>query len=203
MSHELRQILENDQALDRALRGLPCPLAPAGMTTSLRVLASRERERAVHNITWKASLNHFLQNLMDRTRLAVENVMRPLALPVAGGIFSAVTLFSVWVVPAYPAFAHTGYDVPTQLSTEARVKGFSSIGTPGQDILMDIALDQSGSVVDYKVLSEGYQPDADSRRKLEHLLVFQTTFVPATSFGRPTAGKIRLWLSSSRIDVKG
>ena len=135
--------------------------------------------------------------------MAVENVMRPLAVPVAGGVFSAVTLFNLWVVPAYPAFARTGADVPTQLSTEARVKGFSSIGTAGEDVVLDVALDDSGRMVDYKILSTGYMPDANSRRKLENLLVFQTTFVPATSFGQPTASKIRLWLSSSRIDVKG
>jgi hypothetical protein len=199
MSHELRQVLENDQALNRALRALPRPSAPVGMTTSLRVLASKERERALHRQTWRTQF----QNWTDRAHLAIENGMRPLALPVAGGVFSAVTLFSVWVVPAYPAFARTGVDVPTQLSTEARVKGFSSIGTAGEDVVMDVALDESGRVVDYKILSVGYLPDADSRRKLETLLVFQTTFIPATSFGRPTASKIRLWLSSSRIDVKG
>jgi hypothetical protein len=199
MSHELRQVLENDQALTRALQGLRRPSAPAGMTTSLRVLASRERERAAHKVTWKSQF----RNWMDRVYLVLENVMRPLALPVAGGVFSAVTLFSVWVVPAYPALAHTGYDVPTQLSTEARVKGFSFIGSAGEDIAMDVMLDESGRVVDYKILDVGYLPDANSRRKLENFLVFQTTFIPATSFGQPTASKIRLWLSSSRIDVKG
>jgi hypothetical protein len=199
MSHELNQVLNNDQALTRALRSLPRRSAPSGMTTSLRVLASRERERAAHRATWKSQV----RNWMEHVHLAVENVMRPLALPVAGGVFSAVTLFSVWVVPAYPALAHTGYDVPTQLSTEARVKGFSSIGTPGQDILMEAALDHSGLVVSYEILSAGYIPNTELRRKLENLLIFQTTFIPATSFGQPTAGKIRLWLSSSRIDVKG
>jgi hypothetical protein len=169
------------------------------MTTALRVVASRERERVVNKVTWKSQL----RNWTDRAHLAMENVMRPLALPVAGGVFSAVTLFSVWVVPAYPALAHTGYDVPTQLSTEARVKGFSSIGAPGQDVVMDVALDDRGRVVDYKIIDAGYLPDVNSRRKLENLLVFQTTFIPATSFGKPMASKIRLWLSSSRIDVKG
>jgi hypothetical protein len=199
MSRELKQVLESDQALNRALRGLPRATAPVGMTTSLRVLASRERERTLQRRTWSAPINHWV----DRVQLAMENFMRPLALPVAGGVFSAVTLFSVWVVPAYPAFARTGFDVPTQLSTEARVKGFSSIGTAGEDIVMDVTLDQHGRMVDYEIIDAPYLPDANSRRKLENLLVFQTTFVPATSFGQPTAGKIRLWLSSSRIDVKG
>ena len=83
------------------------------------------------------------------------------------------------------------------------MKGFSSIGTAGEDVVLDVALDHSGRMVDYTILSTGYMPDANSRRKLENLLVFQTTFVPATSFGQPTPSKIRLWLSSSRIDVKG
>ena len=199
MSHELKQVLENDQALTLALQALPKVSSPSGMTVSLRVLASKERARIVHKKTWRTQLHNWL----DHARLAVDNVMRPLALPVAGGIFSAVTLFSVWVVPAYPAFARTGIDVPTQLSTEARVKGFSSIGSAGEDIVLDVQLDDSGRMVDYRIISAGYLPDLNARRKLENLLVFQTTFVPATSFGQPTAGKIRLWFSSSRIDVKG
>lgn len=189
-------VLHDDAALRRALRNLPRRSAPSGLTTSLRVLASRERAARVNP---RSQFAHW----MDRAALAMQNVMRPLALPVAGGVFSAVTLFSVWVVPAYPALARTGYDVPTQLSTEARVKGFSSVGTPSQDIFMDVALDETGQVVGYEVLNAGYLPDANSRRKLENLLVFQTTFIPATSFGQPTASRIRLWLSSSRIDVKG
>ncbi len=199
MSHDLRQVLENDQALTQVLRALPRRAAPPGMTTQLRVLASRERKRAAHKVTWQSQV----RSVLDRIHLAVENVMRPLALPVAGGVFSAVTLFSVWVVPAYPALAHKGTDVPTQLSTEARVKGFSSTGTPGRDIALDVALDGSGQMVDYKILDDEYLPDVHSRRKLEDLLVFRTIFIPATSFGKPTASKIRLRLSSSRIDVKG
>ena len=195
MSHDLRQLLQNEGALNRALRGLPRPASPTGMTTSLRVLASRERERAAHKVTWKTQL----RNWMGHAHLAIENVMRPLALPVAGGVFSAVTLFSVWVVPAYPEFARTGSDVPTQLSTEARVKGFSNIATSGEDIVMDVTLDERGRVVDYTVLSD--MLDVTARRKLENMLVFETTFVPATSFGQPTASKIRLWLNSRRFDV--
>jgi hypothetical protein len=170
------------------------------MTTQLRVLASRERERAANRVTWQSQV----RSVFDRIHLAVENVMRPLALPVAGGVFSAVTLFSVWVVPAYPALVHSGADVPTQLSTEARVKGFSLIGAPGQDVVMDVAIDGLGQVVDYKIIEAGSLP-VDSRRKLENLLVFQTRFVPATSFGVPMPSRMRLWLSSSRIgiNVKG
>ncbi|MEO5923421.1 MAG: hypothetical protein ABIR70_06310 [Bryobacteraceae bacterium] len=195
MSHELKQVLQHDLALTNALRHLPRAASPMGMTTSLRVLASRERERAIHKVTWKSQFN----NWVGRVHLSVENVMRPLALPVAGGVFSAVTLFSVWVVPAYPEFARTGLDVPTQLSTEARVKGFSSIATSGEDIVMDVTLDDRGRVVEYKVLSDVL--DVMARRKLENMLVFETTFVPATSFGQPTASKIRLWLNSRRFDV--
>src|SRR4051812_1870555 len=104
MSHELRQVLQNDIALNQALRRLARPASPAGMTTSLRVIASRERERAINKVSWESRLDSWI----GRLHLAIDNVMRPLALPVAGGVFSAVTLFSVWVVPAYPELAHSG-----------------------------------------------------------------------------------------------
>jgi hypothetical protein len=128
--------------------------------------------------------------------------MRPLAVPFAGGVFSAVTLFSVWVVPAYPALAHQGDDVPTQLSTEAKVKRLTDIGTSAGDVVVDVTLDSNGQLVDYEIVSGPVSSDEKARVNLANLLVF-SEFVPATSFGKPKAGKIRLCVSSSRIDVKG
>jgi hypothetical protein len=169
----------------------------------LRVVASRERQRAAQRRHWSARLNGWL----EKGRLAFENVMRPLAVPVAGGVFSAVTLFNIWVVPAYPAATlpsaiNGKLDVPTKLTTAAQVKGFSLVSSGVGDIVVDILLDDRGRMVDYVIVNEDALPSAAARRNLENMLVF-STFVPATSFGRPVAGKMRLWVSSSRIDVKG
>ncbi|MFM2124141.1 MAG: hypothetical protein RL328_592 [Acidobacteriota bacterium] len=198
MNRQVRQILNSDAALRSSLRNLPRPSAPAGMTTALRVIASRERAKVVRRQSLRDRLRCWREELLFR----FENVMRPLAVPAAGGLFSAVALFSTWVVPAYPVFAQSSFDVPTQLSTEARVKGYSTIGHASGDVLVEVTVDHKGQMVDYQIVNAGNQPDMTERRHLENLLVF-TTFVPATSFGQPVSSKLRLWFSSSYIDVKG
>src|SRR3974390_3187411 len=94
--------LDEDQVV-QALRSLPRLRPPAKLNSSLRVIASREVQRLVRG----RSLTR-----MDRFRLSFDNLMRPLALPFAGGVFSAVILFSMWVVPSYPVRASSTFDVP-------------------------------------------------------------------------------------------
>jgi len=192
-------VLTDNRALKAAIKGMRNSAPPAGLTTSLRVLASRERHRAAE----RRSLAAFSRAWMDRFRLTTHNLMQPLALPFAGGVFSAILLFSAWVAPAYPVFAHGGADVPTGLSTLASVKFAPPIGMPDADIVVDILIDSQGRMLDYSMVSG--KLDARSRRTLENVLMF-TEFVPATAFGQPGVGRLRVWLNSSRIDrvdVKG
>lgn len=191
---QARQILDNDAALRSGLRGLPRPAAPAGLTTNLRVIASRERQRNVR----RQSVRAILEAWRERLHFRFENVMRPLAVPVAGGLFSAVALFTTFVAPTYPVRAQHAFDVPTQLSTEARVKDYSTIGHADGDVLVEVTVDEKGQMVDYQIIAGA----TAEPRHLENFLVF-TTFVPATTFGRPISSKLRLWLSSAYIDVKG
>jgi len=188
--------LLNDEMLTRVLRGLRPLVPPARLSTSLRVLASRELSRR----SGKAWLDH--------VRLFADNLARPLALPFAGGVFSTVILFSMWLVPMYPMRAASGFDVPTILTTEATVKGTGPIGTAGEDMVVDVTIDGGGRMVDYAIIQynnasgRNVLNSAALRRNLENMLLF-TEFTPATSFGQPTAGKIRLYLDSSYIDVRG
>lgn len=196
MNLSVGSVLDDNRALRAALRGMRKPVPPPALTTSLRILASRERQRAAE----RRSMAAFCQAWADRARLAMHNLMRPLALPFAGGVFSAVALFSLWVAPAYPVLAHGGVDVPTGLSTSAAVKFTSPLGMSNADIVVDVLVDEQGRMVEYSVLSGTL--DARSRRNLENALMF-TEFIPATAFGRPSFGRVRVWLNSSRIDVKG
>src|SRR5207302_196840 len=66
---------------------------PAHLAANLRVLASHERARRVS----RASLSTRTQFVYDRIRLWFDNLMRPMALPLGGGLLSAVVLFSVLV----------------------------------------------------------------------------------------------------------
>jgi len=168
-------------------------MPPSGLRTSLRVLASRERLRLLsRQINWR-----------DRLNLSVTNMMRPLALPLAGGIFSAVLLFSICLGPMYAVRADDSSDIPTGLTTEATVKSMMPLAGSCGDVVVDVIIDETGRMVDYKVVS-GFNTltSAEIRRSLENRLIF-TTFEPVTQFGHATSGKLRLYFRNSEVDVKG
>lgn len=214
MSHETARshhVVEDpaEERLCRALKSLPARIPPASLTTSLRVIASRERQRFLERRTpWQA-----LAVWYDRMSLTTGQMMRSAILPVSGGVFTAVILFSTWLVPTYPLHAKNSSDVPTMLSTEASVEDalqslqswrFTSdyARLSGGDAVVDVTVDDQGQVVDYAIVSgtEMLQ-DPGRRQKLMELLLW-THFTPATEFGRPIASKIRLPVLSSQIDVK-
>jgi len=136
-------------------------------------------------------------------RLRVDNLMRPFAIPTAGGFVSAVVLFGV-VAPSLiiPTVHARTNDVPTVLYTNASVKNFMAIGFEGNDdVVVEISVDENGRLVDYTF------PNCDDRRThmhstIENQILF-TEFTPATRLGQPMPGKVKITFVSSRIDVKG
>lgn len=182
--------------LEKALRNLPARVPPAGLTTSLRVIASRERQRRLERRTWRGALAKWY----ERTCMMASDVMRPLALPFAGGLVSAIVLFSAWLVPTYPLRASSGYDVPTMLTTEARLQGNGPTNLAAGDVVVDITVGSDGRTADYDIVSiRGALQDPGVRHRLESFLVL-STFVPATAFGQPMSGKVRVPISASQIN---
>lgn len=187
---------QKDWAVSRALQELPRHTPPGSLSGSLRVLASRERDRILRGPK---------QALTDRVHLFFDNLMRPLALPFAGGVFSAVVLFSMWVIPTYPLRGSSTADVPTTLYTQAAVKQTGPVAATG-DVMVDVTVeplpDGTGRMVDYRILSGNVANNEALRRSIETFLIF-TVFQPATALGQPVLGTIRLSLQSSQIDVRG
>lgn len=202
-SHDHREDLLSLETVSQALASLPPRVSPPGLTHDLRVLALRERQRRVS----RRSLGQICRGWYDRLRLAVADVMRPMALPVAGGVFSAILLFSMWLVPTYPIHAAAGsFDVPIMLTvaTDPMLSGSAPLGLGDADVVVEVSVDDQGHMVDYKVLSgQSLLQDSSFRRRLENSLLF-TVFTPATSFGHRTSGKLRVpFIGSSSIIVKG
>ena len=88
-----------------------------------------------------------------------------------------------------------------QVVVEPLDPGFgTTLGNMGDDaVVVEAYVDANGRVEDYRILS---QPD-DAQAvlpQLKNLLIF-TTFRPALSMGRPTAGTAVL--SFSKVSVKG
>jgi len=181
-----------------ALRRLPAKVPPAQLSTSLQVIASKERARR-----WSAGVS-----ASDRFRLWIDNLMRPLALPFAGGFLSAVLLFGL-LLPTFTMHrGDGGSDIPVSLFTDPVVKGqvqfpvFDDNGM-NSDIDVDVTVDNQGRMVDYS-LPKGstIENNPALRRALENKLLLFTEFAPATMFGTPTYGKVRVSFRRQSIEIK-
>jgi len=180
--------------LHSELRSLPAVAPPALLGTELQVLASRERIRQLSRGTYTA-LYHFR---MAEMRLFFDNLMRPFAIPFAGGLASAVFLFTM-LMPTLQ-FPHlTLNDVPSGLFTQsvATVDTLPPFGFSENNVVVQVMLDQQGNVVDYDLPNN---VSSRLRNDIANMILF-TKFEPATAFGVPIAAKVVV--SFRRIDVKG
>ncbi len=192
------RVLDEHSQVRSTLRALPTPNPPPYLTTRLHVLASRERAaRAARVSVWAA-----LKSWVEATGFWMNALMRPLAIPCAGGLASALVLFSIFV-PTYMRSATPGDDVPTMLTTEATLKSTLSFGLGDEDIVVDVFIDENGRMIDYSIPHEQrWGKDIQLRRNVENTLLC-THFTPATMFGQPASGRTRITLRRSFVDVKG
>ena len=99
-----------------ALQSLPMAGVPPHLTSELRVLASHERMRQLAYRTLGSALRYWGGKL----RLSIDNLMRPMAIPFAGGLVSALFLFSM-LMPSLGFMHNFRNDVAIPLYTEATV----------------------------------------------------------------------------------
>lgn len=201
MSHsgECARETERYQRIREALRSLPQRTPPAELTLRLRLVASKVRVEA-------ASGAGPLRRFLDRSQLALTNLMRPLALPLAGGLCSAIFLFSA-LVPTFTATYAANktpslWDVPTMLNTEPTVKCMAPVAFGEADAIVDLRIDEEGRVVNYAIVSAPGPQTEELRRRIENNILF-AEFWPATAFGRPIAGTVRVSFRSTHLDVRG
>jgi hypothetical protein len=182
---------ESTVRLRSALRSLPVARASLRLKIELQILASNElvRRRRMSRIP-------ALAECLDRVQLLFDNLMRPLALPFAGGLASALFMF-VMLLPGLGVLRDKAPDTPSPLYTEASVgnlDSFASGSKASDDTVVEVQIDGQGHMVDYNVLEGTMTGD------FGNLLLF-ATFTPATVFLQPTSGKVVI--RRSRIVVKG
>lgn len=176
------------------LAKLPHAAPPPQVTAALRVMASRQRAKVVARRSAAAYWS-------GRLRLFVDNLMRPLALPFAGGLVSAMALFSMLVpnirIQADPrindtpiAFIYTDPTVKEQAPYEV------SYAT---DVTVEVIVDGEGRAVDYFV-PDGVPVTEQLRRQIVSNLLW-TQFTPATAYGRPTLGRMFLSFTHTKFEV--
>lgn len=181
-----------------AVRSLPRMQAPGQLGIRLRVMASQQRALRIGlGRTWWESF-----------RFRMNELLRPLAVPLAGGVSAAVLLFAALV----PTFVHpprvSASDVPCVVFTQPILESMGPIGFTPADAVVDLRIDQEGRIVNYTIVESNGHVDA-IHRSIENSLLF-TRFKPATlapnscsDCGVPMAGTIRMVLRSSHIEVRG
>jgi len=172
-----------------ALRSLAAIGVPAKLAANLRVLASHERARQLTRITWRARL----ETLRDTLTLQFENMMKPVALPVAGGLISAMLMFGV-LIPSVSYARIKGFEPPSPVFTEpdGQVVGegeypqLKSASQPTSDgkVVVLLIIDDRGRVQNYRLTKGAMTPEVQS-------FILFSIFTPATVFGVPTWGEVQ------------
>jgi hypothetical protein len=135
----------------------------------------------------------------------VENALNGFMVPATAGLVSAVVIFGLLIgFLALPEqLLGNNNDVPLMLNTAPQLQqsGFGTVLSSINDdsLVIEAYVDANGRVQDYRVLSDAGEP-VHLTPQVKNMLIF-TTFRPATTMGRPTAG--RAVLSFSKVSVKG
>lgn len=180
------------QRTQQLLANLGSKKAPADLPLRLRVAISREAAQK-------------RRARFEGVLVRLENALNAFMVPATAGLVSAVLIFGLllgfFALPGQLQAASG--DVPLMLYTapqlEQSVFG-TSLGSIGEDsVVIEAYVDANGRVQDYRILSQSEDASA-VLPQVKNLLIF-TTFRPALSMGRPTAG--RAVISFSKISVKG
>ena len=180
------------QRTQEALASLGRKRPPSDLALKLRVAISREASRKK-------------RSRYEGVTVRMENALRAFMVPATAGLASAVLCFGLllgfFTLPA--ELRASSVDVPLTLyiAPQLQESAFgATLGNMGDDaVVVEAYVDANGRVEDYRILS---QPD-DAQAvlpQLKNLLIF-TTFRPALSMGRPTAGTAVL--SFSKVSVRG
>jgi len=175
------------------LLNLPQPRVPGKLASQLRVMASHESARRAARRNIPSLIKHWVTS----ARLAFDNLMRPFAVPVTGGVTSAFVIFSL-LVPSL-SFPHTTADDPPLEGLVATVQ----FGDPdgeiegitgtravlenanaviyGNEVCLTLLIDEYGRVQDYYLSSGKLTEEMKS-------IIMLSKFKPAMVNGQPSWG---------------
>jgi len=182
---------ESMMQMRATLREMAPPAMPARLRANLRDLAAQERIRHMA----RRSIPARLHNWISAFQIRCDNLMRPVALPFAGGVLSAILLFGMWI-PTITATPRTyGVDVSAPIFTDPSLNLNRSNPVPhGPNVVVQLIIDERGKVADYLVIQ------GQDSQELRNFILF-SNWNPGTFFGKPTWGTA-LW-SREEIQVKG
>jgi len=173
------------------LRRLSDVAVPSELGARLRVMASHERERWLTRVSMSARAAYWA----SRARLTFDNLMRPLALPFAGGSLAALITFSLlvpnlsfphnfgdqsWFKPPVPQSDY----VPGVIHGALVVRADTVV--PEGANAVELTIDEQGKVRNYSLVSGSLTPD------LQSIIILPPLFHPATVLDLPIPAKVRV-----------
>ena len=187
--------LQTQRAILRKMAQTPMP---DDLAAQLSVMASHERERQLARRSIRERVRRFAENV----DLTFDNLMRPVALPLTGGLLSTLLLFGL-MMPSL-SFSHStgGYDDFSTLPQGSIVTNpydqgadddaadfplFASPDQPNSDYvnIVNLTIDESGRVADWSIVRGQLTDEMKS-------IILLGRFVPATTFGIRTSGTIQV-----------
>jgi hypothetical protein len=181
------------RSLRAGLKSLPSLNVSPLLLTRLRVVASRERSRQA----LRRNLAARFAELRSRARLIFDNLLKPIAVPAAGGMLASFLCFGAIVdtLRVYPQWQN---DIPVGLYTEVAIDDVSPFSCDGKDVIVQLTIDQNGEVSDFEVPHGSDSPE--EMREIGNLVLY-SSFVPATAFGQRVTGKILV--NIHHINIRG
>ena len=164
--------------------------APADLALNLRLAISREVAQRKGSY-WQG------------WQVRMENALNAFAVPVTAGLVAAIAIFAFLIGSLALPLQADNDDVPLMLNTAPQLQqsafGMSLDSISDDSLVIEAYVDSNGRIQDYRILSDS-KSTKELLPRVKNMLIF-TTFQPATSMGRPTAG--HAVLSFSKINVKG
>jgi hypothetical protein len=192
--------LQTQRAIMRKMAQTPMP---ESLSARLRVLASHERERQLARV----SIRERMRRLAAKVDLAFDNLVRPVALPLAGGVLSTLVVFALMMPSLSFSHQNGGFDDfstvpqgsivanPYEQGADDDAADFPLLGSPDQPKsdyvnIVNLTIDESGKVADWSIV-RGQLTD-----EIKTIIIF-SRFEPATTFGIRTSGTVQVRQSLS------
>ena len=186
-----RRLERELRAVSLALKEAPRHRPPLDLTYRLRVLASHERSYMLKGSNWWSTI-----------RFRLNQLLRPLIVPAAGGILSSMLFFAI-LTPSFTVHAaSTRNDTPVWLYTQSSIVNPSPFGFSGKDITVEVTVDENGRATDYSV--QGGTLSKEEMHAVANFILF-TSYRAATAFGQPVSSKLLLSIDlthTTHIDVR-
>ena len=168
--------------------------APADLRVQIMSALSRQSVRD-HWPRWKAAFG---------------DLLRPIAVPAAGGVVSALVLFGILMSGLTASGPGLNTDIPityfaTTWVTDPSLRSPSPFGID-ENVVVEAFIDGRGGVYDFRVVRLPAAHLADHAKLKSELanILLTATFDPATIWGQPVPGKMLIsFQAPTRLTVRG